>query len=141
MKRRSTRKKLKKIVVLVIAIIIALLVGFLGILLLRDFSFSIPRFSNNIEQIINPNATYSISDIRDALAKAKIEYTTVTISSTSGSLRADLDKGTQVYFSYDKKIDWQISSLQSILLRLTIENKIPTVIDLRYNRPIVKFAK
>lgn len=141
MKRRSTRKKVKKIVILSTSLVVVFLISLLLYLFFRDFSFSIPKFSNHSGEIINPNATYSISDIRDALAQAKIQYTTVTISSSSGSLRADLDKGTQVYFSYEKEINWQISSLQSILQRLTIENKIPTVIDLRYNRPIVKFVK
>jgi hypothetical protein len=117
------------------------LVGFLIFLFFRDFSFSIPKFHKNNGEIINPNATYSIGDIRDALARSKIEYSTVAISSSSGSLRADLPEGTQVFFSYEKEIEWQISSLQSILQRLTIENKIPSVIDLRYNRPIVKFVK
>ena len=90
---------------------------------------------------MNPNATYSISDVRNALADAKVEYTTVAISSASGALRADLPEGTQVYFSYKNDLKWQISSLQRILIRLTIENKVPSVIDLRYNRPIVKFVK
>src|SRR3989344_3133285 len=123
MKKRSTRKKVKKAFFLSLSFLVILLIGVLVFLFLRDFSFSFPRFrGDNNGQILNPNATYSIQDIRNALADAKIRYSTVTISSSSGALRADLVEGTLVYFSYEKEVDWQISSLQSILLRLTIEN-------------------
>ncbi len=141
MKKRSTRKKLKKILLLCISFFAAFLIVGLFLLFFRDFSFSIPKFSGHKGEILNPNATYSISDVRNALADAKVEYTTVAISSASGALRADLPEGTQVYFSYKNDLKWQISSLQRILIRLTIENKVPSVIDLRYNRPIVKFVK
>jgi len=141
MKKRSTRKKLKKILFLCISFFAALLIVGLLFLFFRDFSFSIPKFSSHKGEILNPNATYSISDLRNALADADVAYTSVAISSASGALRADLPEGTQVYFSYKNDLKWQISSLQRILIRLTIENKVPSVIDLRYNRPIVKFVK
>lgn len=142
MKKRSTKKRIKKIIFFAVLSVAVFSISGILILFLRDISFSSINFSpRKNSEIINPNATYSVSDIRNGLAGVKLDYSRVIVSSSSGSLRADLIDGSQVYFSYEKDIEWQISSLQSIIRRLTIENKLPAVIDLRYNRPIVKFLK
>lgn len=136
--RKRQRKRSKKIVYIV------LLITFFGVTAGLVF-FILPQIivpislSPKEPEIIKANATFGVFEIKDAMLRKNIPFDSVNVSSSSGGIVASLTKGTKVYFGYDKEIDWQISSLQQILTRLTIENKQPQVIDLRYNRPIVKF--
>jgi hypothetical protein len=50
-----------------------------------------------------------------------------------------IKEGPEVLFTNDQDIDWQISSLHSIIYKLTIENKQPKQVDFRFGKPIVKF--
>lgn len=47
--------------------------------------------------------------------------------------------GTLVYFSKEKDISVQVAALQMILGKTTIDGGIPKVIDLRFNKPILKY--
>lgn len=50
-----------------------------------------------------------------------------------------LVNGVVVIFSLSEDAKMQISSLQSILNRLTIDNRRPKTIDFRYSKPVVRF--
>lgn len=76
--------------------------------------------------------------VERALQEKHIDFESVYFSSSSAHIIGDLKDGTQVFFSREKDIEWQVSSLQSIIQKLTIDNKKPRLIDLRFAKPIVK---
>jgi hypothetical protein len=77
--------------------------------------------------------------IEDKLSKKGIEIESRQMSSNKTLLLLKVKEGPEVIFTSDQDIDWQISSLHSIIHKLTIENKLPKQIDFRFGKPIVKF--
>lgn len=61
------------------------------------------------------------------------------IASGSSSLFVKIKDGPFVFFSQSKDLGGQISSLRTILKKLTIENRKPARIDFGKNAPIVNF--
>jgi hypothetical protein len=77
--------------------------------------------------------------LEKGLANNHIEYTTIK---TSGSdLIVLLKNGSKVTFSSKKDIILQISSLQYILTRLTMEGELFSQLDLRFEKPVVVLKK
>ncbi len=76
-----------------------------------------------------------IDEIKNLLSKTKIEISSVS-ASDSGFL-VELRQGGRVIFSGNKPLSSQVSSLQLILSRLTIEGKGIVTLDLRFDRPIL----
>lgn len=76
--------------------------------------------------------------VERALEKKGISFETVTISSDSAfSIR--LKTGEEVLMNKTRSLDEQISSLQVILPRLTMEGKRFTRLDLRFDKPVIVF--
>ncbi len=76
----------------------------------------------------------------DILLKEKgYEIESQQISQDKSELIITLKEGPKVIFTHEQDIAWQISSLHSIIDRLTIEDKRPKTIDFRFGKPIVKF--
>lgn len=76
--------------------------------------------------------------VENLLYKNKIPFTSISQASGSAILIKMRD-GEDVIFSDKKNIDSQISSLQLVLSRLTIEGKRFTSLDFRFDRPIIVF--
>ena len=93
-------------------------------------------------KIISPLAqkyfSFESENISEDLFKAGISFSSVKRSSDSLYI-ITLSDGGQVIISPSKNIKNQISSLQLMLSRLTIEGKRVKVIDFRYDRPVVRF--
>lgn len=79
-----------------------------------------------------------LKEIEIALKAKNIAYKSLQISSDSAVLMTMIS-GEQVKLSQTKSIDTQISSLQLILSRLTIEGKRISSLDVRYDKPVVVF--
>ena len=107
-----------------------------GIFFIKNNNIKINKSPKNI---ITVDKTIQVDDIKNALYQNNIVFSSVTISSSSGSIVASIVGGTSVYFAQDKSVEWQIASLYEIITRLTIESRVPSLIDLRHSRPIVKF--
>ena len=91
--------------------------------------------------IISPLGKKSISKtslISDALSKNQISFTSIETASDSSFL-INLSEGGQVILSPAKEITPQISSLQLILKRLTIEGKRIKRLDFRFEKPVLSF--
>lgn len=97
------------------------------------------------EQKAKPIITSFVEDTSINMIVSKLQTKNITLqdihldpdgSTVTG--RTDPD-GILVYFDRYNIVDWQVDSLQQILSRLTIDNKKPTAIDLRYNKPIVRY--
>jgi len=103
-------------------------------LIYLNFSFGKVKF-------ISPVAKETISKItflEKLLDQDGILITNIN-TEADGSLRLHLKDGGEVILSSKKDLRSQISSLQLILSRLTIEGKKLKVLDFRFNRPVISF--
>ncbi len=78
------------------------------------------------------------NEISDLLQESGIVFTSVENAEDSSYL-VTLKDGEQVIISKNKNVQNQISSLQLILSRLTIEGKRFRSLDFRYDKPVVSF--
>lgn len=83
----------------------------------------------------NPLAT---EELKTLLGKSNIAFSEVK-SSTGSSILVTLKDGGDVLFSAKKSLREQVSSLQLILSRLTIEGKRFKSLDLRFEKPSVVY--
>jgi hypothetical protein len=74
--------------------------------------------------------------LKEELKHKNIAFTDVKVASNS-SLMVSLKEGGIVNFSSQKDILTQISSLQFILSRLTMEGKLFSQLDLRFEKPVI----
>lgn len=54
-------------------------------------------------------------------------------------IEASVSGGTKIFFGPDKDESAQISSLQLLLTRFRIEGRKPIIIDLRFDKPVIRF--
>ena len=73
------------------------------------------------------------------LSKLKEESFEVTEAEmvNSSNINVYLKEGSQIKFSSDKDLSWQVSSLQLILTQAKIEGENLKLVDLRYDKPVV----
>jgi hypothetical protein len=131
-------------VTVIILVYIALGLFFIILLftIFKKISPLIQNNSNNSGGIIKPYGIHTDTDrLKLLLEKKNIRYEEVSESSSSGSIIIQITEGPKVYFSKSREADFQISSLQLILARLTIDDRKVTLIDLRGAKPIVKFNR
>lgn len=122
---------------------------FLILLFLLFFSISASLFSyywftktlfisplpNRSLDNLNPLTT---EELKTLLKKGNIAFSEVK-SSTGSSILVTLKDGNDVLFSAKKSLGEQVSSLQLILSRLTIEGKRFKNLDLRFEKPTVAY--
>ena len=77
--------------------------------------------------------------VENILSKNKIPFTSIT--SSQSAILINLKTGEEVTLSSKKNIDSQISSLQLVLSRLTIEGKRFKSLDFRFDKPIIIFRE
>lgn len=77
-----------------------------------------------------------INSIKSGLKKQNIEYE--EIENTDGKFVVKLKNKSQIIFSDKKDIKTQLSSLQLILARLTMEGKLFSQLDMRFDKPVVR---
>lgn len=80
------------------------------------------------------------SQLKQALEKNNLEYSTIT-PEKDGTYKVVLTKGGIVTFSSQKDIITQIASLQYILSHLTMEGKLFSQLDLRFEKPVIKLRE
>lgn len=95
----------------------------------------------NIQKIILGTATQpstSTKELETLLKKHAVPFSTVSESSES-ALLIRLETGEEILLSPNKSLEPQISSLQLILSRLTIEGKRFLRLDFRFEKPVIVF--
>lgn len=75
-------------------------------------------------------------NVSDLLSKNNIPFSSVSLS-TNSAILVQLKDGQEVLLSSEKPLPLQISSLQLVLSRLTIEGKRFTRLDFRFDKPII----
>lgn len=143
-KQLRTKRSFKKILIGFLWILAPILVGgvLFGLYNFKDILMTQIGIKKQEPIAIPVVAGNQIVDIEDELRKQGFRFDEVKRSSSSARIYTTItDKNDKItiVFSSERDIEWQVSSLQSILSRLTIEKKRPTLIDLRFNKPIVKF--
>lgn len=139
--KRSVKRRLKNTLLQIFSI---LLIFISLVFLFFIFQSAIPLFKavNNTQSknIIKPlGISTSKLDIEKKLKEKNIIVESLDESTRSALIIAKIADGPKVYFSKNLDPSWQVNSLLLIISKLTIDNKKPTLVDLRYDRPIVKF--
>jgi len=131
LKKEKIRERLKILLILVLCLVIVTLV-----FEYLYFNLSLGRIT--YVSPVAKNNTSEIAFLESLLEKSNIQFTTVSASSGAYFVVELKDRGV-VFLSSKKDIKSQISSLQLILSRLTIEGKKLKTLDFRYDNAIVSF--
>ncbi len=134
MRIRKLKRKGKSFFIKIIFPIFILLT-LLAFLIYRLSAFSI--FNKPIVSPLGQNKPSQVSNLEVLLKKANVPFSSITSSSDFYTII--LSGGGQVIMSSKKELAIQISSLQLMLSRLTIEGKRIKSLDFRFDKPIINF--
>lgn len=132
-KRLLKKEKLKGKIRLVFFILAILLILVLG----TEFLY----FNFVKVSVISPLAKSKVSrlvTLENELSKNRISFSAAS-ANQDGSYTVKLLAGGEVILSSKKDIGSQLSSLQLMLSRLTIEGKKLKTLDFRFDNPVVSF--
>ena len=134
-KRRLKKERSKyRIKTLLILFISLLLIIVATEYLYFNFSFGRITFISPIGKV----GKSQVASLENALDKKNISFSLANINS-DGSFTVELRDGGKIILSSKKDLNNQLSSLQLILSRLTIEGKKLKKLDFRYDNPVVSF--
>lgn len=134
-KRRINKYNSKKGIKIILITIL-----FIG-LIVTFFSYLYINFYINTYGFISPMSIDKDSllvKVEEGLEKQNISFGKVTTNS-DGSLSVKLRDESEIIFSSKKSVASQITSLQLMLSRLTIEGKKLKSLDFRFDNPVVSF--
>lgn len=134
--KRQLKKEKIKSTTKTIFIILLFLSGVLILIEYLYFNFSLGRTT-----YINPVSKNQISNtiaLEKELEKSNISFKTI-YANPDGSLTVELTDSSIVIVSLKKDFKNQVSSLQLVLSRLTIEGKKLKSLDFRFNNPVVSY--
>ncbi len=134
MRTRKLKRKSKSFFIRIIFPVFILLI------LLTFLFYNLSTFSIFNQSIVSPLGRIKPSQasrLDGLLKKANIPFSSIT--SSADSYTVVLSDGGQVIVSSKKDLGVQISSLQLMLNRLTIEGKRIKSLDFRFDKPIINF--
>lgn len=114
-------------------VIFFLLVGFYMLQLLpqrQNFISPLPK------SLVKGGTTAEVNTLEKLLKEKNIAFFSLS-SVDDSSYLVNLTSGEEIVFSAHKPLSVQVSSLQLIIARLTIEGKRIERLDFRYNKPVV----
>lgn len=131
-------KKKKKLAITVLLLVVVI-VGCLVMIKVRQPTVvsPVPPVTASSQQT-NKSGQSDTKRLAEILQKSDIPVENIDRHDDS-SYRVTLQTEQEVIFSSQKTYDAQVSSLQLLLSRLTIEGKRISRIDLRYDNPVVVF--
>lgn len=141
MLNRQNKRKIKTTFSFVAGTIVVVL---LVVLLASGYKLIAPLtkmgiISSNNKMIKPVGTSTTVTGLTKQLAEKNIILSSIASSSMSGVIIGKVKEGPTVYFSEIEEAAWQVEALFLIMSRTTVDNKKPTLIDLRTGRPIVKF--
>lgn len=134
-KKRTSRKKIK------------FLILFASLVLLATALIIGARFAQKgVKNVILGKQTIVSSyvkkvtsqDIKEELDKKNVSYKSFE-QYDDETVRIVVSSDTEVFLTKNKDASFQASSLHELLRRLKIDNRVPKRIDMRYDKPVVKF--
>lgn len=126
--------------------VILLLLFFLGVVILLSLVLTAIRiyiidgiFVKN-EEIISPQSIIIGNDeVKNIIKNQNLNTSSVAIATESGEITFVLNGKTKIFMTNRKDVATQIGLVKSIDRQITLDGKQAITIDLRYNKPIVKF--
>jgi hypothetical protein len=104
-------------------------------------SFVLPKIFSKEKLILNPQGSSFLdnSQIQDIIQTSGLEISDIRFSTSSAIVSFVLHNKVQVFISSEKDINNQLDLVGAIDRQLVTDGKQAISIDLRYNKPIVKF--
>ncbi len=146
MNRKQHKRKTVFFILYCIVILVSLGITFLVLWQLSFFRLfasmpfisPIPKTLVSVKGALFPSFSDTAAQIQHLAKQKNISIVNIT-PFTEASYKLALTTGEEIYISSQKPLNGQISSLQLILSRLTIEGKHFTTLDLRFDKPVVVF--
>ncbi|RJQ37968.1 hypothetical protein C4559_02715 [Candidatus Microgenomates bacterium] len=139
LKTRRTRKRNKRKIIFTVCFF-GLIFFFVFIFVFKlkpNLNFGKKVFISPLALNLKPvSGDSGVKNLESILKKNNISFSSVEISTGSSYLIKTTDGG-EVVLSSEKSLENQISSLQLILSRLTIEGKRFERFDFRFDKPII----
>lgn len=135
--KRGRARKIKRISFAVLLLLCVGLFAYFIFSLVPPVQKLLNRTGNTL--VVPTVQINSLQDFEKALKAKNIEFDKLSAASTSGEFVAKLKDGPRVFFSQEKNVDFQVNTLQLIIQRLTIDKRTVISIDLRFDKPIVKW--
>jgi cell division septal protein FtsQ len=134
-KKRQYKKYLSALILTVVALFL------LVAILLMIKSVVIPRLFHPEAVILSPQGQVlpDNTTVRSIIQGKGLDVTDMQFATDSAMVTFTLHNSTQIYMPLDKNIEEQIRIIEAIDQQLMSEGKRAISIDLRYNKPIVKF--
>ena len=140
MLKRKAKRHVKRTFLAIVLILIALIALILLGLSFKNLIELTKIRSEQKDSIIKPIGEPSIKEsLTDALSERNFIMASIVEGSGSAVFIGQIKDGPKVYFSKSHDAKSQVRALELILSKLTIDNKKPTLVDLRFEQPIVKF--
>lgn len=101
----------------------------------------LPKIINNDKVILNPQGSLppDNNQVKNIILNTGLVVDNVEFSTTSAVVSFRLNKVTQVTLSLEKDIASQMDLVEAVDQQIIEDGKQAIYIDLRYNKPIVKF--
>lgn len=121
-------------------------IGFIILFLVVKFVYLHPKFISPIPvlgamtSVTQPKTTDTREGIQAAFDSKSMPITGASKNS-DGSYIVKLKSGEEIILDSEKDLNEQISSLQYLLKRITMEGKRVSRLDLRFEKPVVVFSK
>lgn len=141
-KRVTTKRKQRRRLVLSVSIVGFLVLVICIAVLLRAFVFNASSYVSPLpvsRAVQDPFEQNSVPKLKSLLENEGIVIS--GIKHEKDAYVVTLQTKEQIFFNPEKDLTEQIASLQVILPRLTMEGKRFTRLDLRYDKPVVVFAR
>lgn len=138
-KKRLSRKRRSKILFFGIVCLFLLVAGlFIFFVFINKKPVLLTPIPSPWELLMrHPSDKGEIDSLKLLLSQNKISYDTITVMNASYIIQREGNQ--EVILSSQKAIDEQISSLQLILSRLTMEGRHLKRLDLRFDKPVIVF--
>jgi len=137
---RKVKRETKRVFFRILIVSIVITASVLLVLSIKNL-LPLLKFGNEQKNpIVRPvSKVATANDLSKMLSDKNFIMESLIEGSSSGAIIGKIKDGPRVYFSKNKEAGWQVLSLGLILNKLTIDNKKPVLIDLRFEQPIVKF--
>lgn len=140
MVRRKVKREIKRVFFRILIVSIVITAFVLLVLSIKNLLPILRLDSEQKNSIIGAvSKVATANDLSKILSDKNFITESLVEGSSSGVIIGKIKDGPRVYFAKEKEAKWQVLSLELILNKLTIDNKKPTLIDLRFEQPIVKF--
>jgi hypothetical protein len=135
-KAQAFRKKLLILTGIIAGASLLVIVGFTSIQYFRPLYVSPVPFP--FSQVVSVTHTPDTKEIEKLLTHNEVAYTNI-IQGTDDTYKVIIKGNSEVILTGKKDLSSQVSSLQVILTRLTMEGKQIKSLDMRFNKPVVVF--